>query len=348
MLPQKAKSPFSSKDWIFEIQWDGIRAIAYISSDVSIQSSDQQELKDCFPELVELLTLPTSTVLDGEIVILKDGKSDQQALENRLKTSTTNHSATTASSAPTYIVFDILEKAGESLVDKPLMLRKQILQSTVQGLRYTTPSIFAQGNGETYFKAALKRGFTSIIGKEKNSKYESGIKSEKWLKIHKDQQSRKETESPLQEYVRKRDFRKTSEPRGDETIDETPRFVIQEHHSRSLHYDFRLTRDGVLKSWAVPKGVPLQPGIRRLAVETEDHPLEYGTFEGVIPKGEYGAGTVKIWDKGSYRMKIWHDDKIEFYLNGERVNGMYVLVKLKKYSQGKQGQNQWLLIKMKE
>ncbi|UCD97287.1 MAG: hypothetical protein JSV35_03555 [Candidatus Bathyarchaeota archaeon] len=193
----------------------------------------------------------------------------------------------------------------------------------------------------------MKSGFTNIIGKEKNSKYESGFTSEKWLEIRNDQQPQKETESPLQEYVRKRDFGRTSEPRGDETIDEAPRFVIQEHQARSLHYDFRLSRDGVLKSWAVPKGVPLQPGIRRLAVETEDHPLEYGMFEGVIPKGEYGAGIVKIWDKGSYRLKIWHDDKIEFYLDGERVNGMYALVKLKKYSQRKQDQNQWLLIRMK-
>ena len=130
-------------------------------------------------------------------------------------------------------------------------------------------------------------------------------------------------------------------------MEDAARFVIQEHHARSLHYDFRLSRDGILKSWAVPKGVPTEPRIRRLAVETEDHPLEYGTFEGVIPKGEYGAGTVKIWDKGSYRLKTWQEDKIEFYLNGERVNGMYVLVKLKKYSQKKQDQNQWLLIKMK-
>lgn len=209
------------------------------------------------------------------------------------------------------------------------------------------PYIFAQGNGETYLKSALRRGFSSIIAKEKNSRYETGAKSENWLKISREKQHVRETEPALQEYARKRDFAKTIEPRGDGEIGEAARFVIQEHRARSLHYDFRLSRDGVLKSWAVPKGVPTQPGIRRLAVETEDHPLEYGTFEGVIPKGEYGAGTVKIWDKGSYRLKIWQEDKIEFYLNGERVKGMYVLVKLKKYSQKKQDQDQWLLIKMK-
>lgn len=124
-------------------------------------------------------------------------------------------------------------------------------------------------------------------------------------------------------------------------------FVVQEHHARSLHYDFRLTREGVLKSWAVPKGVPEKPGVRRLAIQTEDHPLEYGEFEGIIPKGQYGAGTVKIWDKGNYDLKIWAEDKIEFFLKGKKLNGMYVLVKLKKSSSKPARQKEWLIIKMR-
>ena len=109
-----------------------------------------------------------------------------------------------------------------------------------------------------------------------------------------------------------------------------------------LHYDLRLEKDGVLKSWAVPKGIP-EAGQKHLAVETEDHPYEYGSFEGEIPKGQYGAGTVKIWDKGHYETKFWEDDKIEVTLNGQRLHGRYVLVRLKKA-----GDKDWLLLKGKE
>ena len=102
----------------------------------------------------------------------------------------------------------------------------------------------------------------------------------------------------------------------------------------------RLERDGVLKSWAVPKGIPEKSGDRRLAVQVEDHPLEYRKFEGDIPKGQYGAGTVKIWDKGLYEPINWEDNKIEFIVSGEKMTGLYVLVKFKKA-----GNNNWLLFK---
>ena len=117
-------------------------------------------------------------------------------------------------------------------------------------------------------------------------------------------------------------------------------FVIQEHHASHLHYDFRLERDGVLKSWAVPKGVPEIPGEKHLAVAVEDHPLEYGTFAGEIPKGQYGAGTVSIWDSGTYDTKHWDDGKIEVTLHGNRLKGPYVLVKFKRA-----GKNEWLVFR---
>ncbi|MBC7131238.1 ATP-dependent DNA ligase [Candidatus Bathyarchaeota archaeon] len=118
------------------------------------------------------------------------------------------------------------------------------------------------------------------------------------------------------------------------------RFVVQRHQATHLHYDFRLEMDGVLKSWAVPKEPPLEPGIRRLAVEVEDHPLSYINFEGIIPEGQYGAGKVEIWDKGTYTLKNRSQDKIDFNLNGEKLKGNYVLIRLK-------GDKNWLLIKKK-
>ncbi|MDQ1359713.1 MAG: bifunctional non-ous end joining protein LigD, partial [Acidimicrobiaceae bacterium] len=107
----------------------------------------------------------------------------------------------------------------------------------------------------------------------------------------------------------------------------SPGFVVQEHHATALHWDFRLERDGVLVSWAIPKGVPLDPGSNRLAVHTEDHPLDYGTFEGEIPKGEYGGGKVILWDHGHFECEKWTEREVIVELHGSRVSGRYVLFK---------------------
>ncbi len=109
-----------------------------------------------------------------------------------------------------------------------------------------------------------------------------------------------------------------------------PIFVIQKHHARNLHYDFRLEMDGVLKSWAVPKEPPTEAGIKRLAVQVEDHNLNYADFEGEIPEGEYGAGKVETWDKGTYKLLERKDNKLFFELYGERLNGRYTLVQFGK------------------
>src|SRR6185312_17061697 len=106
----------------------------------------------------------------------------------------------------------------------------------------------------------------------------------------------------LSEYERKRDRKKTPEPFGSTRRGKLPIFVVQRHDARRLHYDFRLELNGALASWAVPKGIPLEPGARALAVHVEDHPLDYATFEGEIPKGNYGAGSVEIWDHGTYEL----------------------------------------------
>jgi bifunctional non-homologous end joining protein LigD len=160
--------------------------------------------------------------------------------------------------------------------------------------------------------------------------------------VPKEQKDAGETDK-LSEYTKKRHFEETPEPKAEvEKKGGKPIFVVQEHHARALHYDFRLEKDGVLKSWAVPKGIP-ESDEKRLAVETEDHPYEYRTFEGTIPKGQYGAGTVKIWDKGTYATKIWENDKIEVTLDGQQLKGRYVLVRLKRA-----GDKDWLMLKGKE
>jgi len=144
----------------------------------------------------------------------------------------------------------------------------------------------------------------------------------------------------LKDYQEKRDFGKTPEPSGKIKGEGQHRFVVHKHQARHLHYDFRLEMGGVLRSWAVPKGPPLEMGIRRLAIQVEDHPLDYIDFAGDIPQGEYGAGSVEIWDKGEFDLKNESLDRLEISLRGEKLSGSYVLI----HTDGKN----WLFIRRKE
>lgn len=147
----------------------------------------------------------------------------------------------------------------------------------------------------------------------------------------------------LEEYEKKRHFKKTPEPSASnfKKSYDKPIFVVQRHYARNLHYDFRLEMDGVLKSWAVPKEPPKEAGTRRLAIETEDHPLAYADFEGEIPVGEYGAGKVEIWDRGTFELLKREEREIVVTLEGEELKGDYVLIRTK-YGKGKKG---WLFFK---
>ncbi len=145
----------------------------------------------------------------------------------------------------------------------------------------------------------------------------------------------------LAKYQAKRKFSKTPEPRGVVKKKNLSRFVVQEHHARNLHFDFRLEHEGVLKSWAVPKGVPTVVGVKRLAMAVEDHPVDYINFSGTIPKGEYGAGTVKIWDKGKWQPvdgNLTHGS-LKFNMAGKKLKGEFVLVRLK-------DKKNWLIYKI--
>ncbi len=156
----------------------------------------------------------------------------------------------------------------------------------------------------------------------------------------------------LAAYYRKRDFAQTPEPKGSVTPHgKSLRYVIQKHAARSLHYDFRLELDGTLKSWAVPKGPSLDPAEKRLAVHVEDHPLQYGEFEGTIPEGNYGAGQVEIWDRGAWRpggnaRADYRAGKLKFRLEGEKLHGGWTLVRTRLRASG--DKEQWLLIKERD
>ena len=163
--------------------------------------------------------------------------------------------------------------------------------------------------------------------------------------------SRVKEPGSLERYYKKRDFEATPEPRGTKKKSARKlRFVIQKHHATRLHYDFRLEADGVLKSWAVPKGPSRNPADKRLAMHVEDHPLDYRTFEGIIPKGNYGAGEVIVWDEGTYELSEGDDPsteigrgKIKFVLQGTKLRGEWTLVRIK--GRGGEGGDPWLLIK---
>src|SRR5438445_9908429 len=155
----------------------------------------------------------------------------------------------------------------------------------------------------------------------------------------------------LKKYKAKRDFSKTAEPSGGKLLPKQVRgacrFVIQKHDARRLHYDFRLQMEDVLKSWALPKGLPWQQGEKHLAVEVEDHPIEYATFEGVIPEGNYGGGTVMVWDRGTYYvygeqpLKSLREGKLHLVLDGKKAKGEWTLVRIR----SDQEKNQWLILK---
>ena len=163
----------------------------------------------------------------------------------------------------------------------------------------------------------------------------------------------------LKEYKQKRSFTKTPEPRGGRPDGSTLLFVVQKHAASHLHYDFRLEMEGVLKSWAIPKGPSLNPADKRLAMQVEDHPFDYKDFEGIIPAGNYGGGTVMVWDTGTYEpleetagtktamnkllLKELKSGSLKFRLNGKKLKGEFALV----HTHGR-GDNAWLLIKHRD
>jgi len=454
MMARTAEKPFNDPDWLYEVKWDGIRAIAYVGEQISIRTRNNKELITKFPELNELTGLTHNVVLDGEIVILTDRLPDFQAVVSRNQASNPRDIQAGAAERPaTYIVFDILEAEGVSLIDHPLHERIEILKKHLKPGRHVVQSDPIQEHGIEYYQAAVQKNLEGIIAKRRDSTYQPGVRSPDWLKIkqvkscdcvvfgytqgtgnregsfgalllglydegapvyvgrvgtgfsdsdlssilaqlekikittpwfdepdipknsswvapklvaqigYQDVTQDQRLRAPrfqgfrddkpaplcsitqirpqlLEEYYAKRDFNETNEPMGGANTGTGNSYLIQKHEATRLHYDLRLERDGVLVSWAVPKGLPEEPGDRRLAIQTEDHPLEYGGFEGTIPRGQYGAGQVEIWDRGFYVPVRWQPDKIEVVIAGERINGRYELVRF-----DKAGEKEWLIFK---
>lgn len=184
MLAKPVSKPFSGKDWIFETKWDGFRAIAYVDDRFSLQSRNDKELKHAFPELEELKQLATNVVVDGEIVIIKQGKVDFHSLQERSHLLSDRDIQRLLSQSPaTYIVFDILEKEGKPIVDLPLLERKAILKESVKEGSHIIINDYIEEKGEQFYKAVLEHDLEGMVAKRKDSCYEQGLRTGSWLKV---------------------------------------------------------------------------------------------------------------------------------------------------------------------
>ena len=186
MLAKVAEESFSDKDWIFEVKWDGFRAIAYVEENFSLKSRNEKELKQNFPELQELSKLASNVVVDGEIIVMREGKPDFQSLLERGQAVSTGEIQRQETRAPAvYIVFDILEKNGNPLTKLPLTERKTILKDSLREGSNVLLCDFIEEKGEAYFQLALEKGLEGVVAKRKDSEYEEGLRTGSWLKIKK-------------------------------------------------------------------------------------------------------------------------------------------------------------------
>jgi bifunctional non-homologous end joining protein LigD len=184
MLAKSISKPFSGTDWVFEIKWDGFRAITYVDDFFTIQSRNAKELVHFFPELNELKQLAKNVVVDGEIVTMKNGKVDFHSLQERGHVISPREIERLQQKSPaTYIVFDILEKDGRSLVDLPLMERKAILKESVKEGSHVILNDYVEEKGEQFYQAVLQQDLEGMVAKRKNSNYEQGLRTGSWLKI---------------------------------------------------------------------------------------------------------------------------------------------------------------------
>ena len=347
--------PPEGADWAVEFAWDGVRVLVTITAEtVTLTGEDGADLTAAYPELAGLAG--RELLLDGEIVALDaHGRPDAGLLDRRRGTGAPGQRLVETVPVTLYVT-DLLALDGEDLCGRPWDERRARLDALDAGTwpHAAVPPAFTDTAPAQVLDVARGYGLTGIVAKRRTSRYEPGRRSSAWVATTipgADAAASEPDEDTLATYTRMRDFAATPEPTGGEPTSGAPIFVVQRHRARRLHYDFRLEIDGALASWAVPRGPTLDPSVRHMAVHTEDHPMDYALFEGVIPKGQYGGGDVIVWDRG-----VWHpartDDpaaavaagELHFDLEGEKLAGRFVLVRRHPRDGEASGKEQWMLV----
>ncbi|NMO90926.1 DNA polymerase ligase N-terminal domain-containing protein [Actinomycetospora sp. TBRC 11914] len=334
--------PPEGAGWAVEFAWDGVRVLLRTGPDGAVVTGeDGADLSAVYPELAEV-GRGRELVLDGEVVVLDaHGRPDAARLARRAAAATPDEELRSAAPVTLYAT-DLPSVDGDELHDRPYDERRARLEALDLGSRAEVPPSFTDSTPAEVLEVARGYGLRGIVAKRRASPYVFGVRSGDWVETRVDR---------LATYTGMRDFTATPEPTGGSPSAGAPIFVVQRHRARRLHYDFRLEIDGALASWAVPRGPTLDPSARHLAVHTEDHPMDYALFEGVIPKGQYGGGDVIVWDRG-----VWHpahtDDpaaavragEIHLDLEGEKLAGRFVLVRRRARDGERPGAEQWVLV----
>ena len=342
--------PPQGAGWAVEFAWDGVRVLVTTTAEgVSLAGDDGTDLTAAYPELADLAG--RDLVLDGEIVVLDAHGRPAAGLLDRRRAVEAPDRRLLGTAPVTLYLTDLLAVDGEDLRERPWDERRARLDALDAGSwpHTAVPPAFTDTTPAQVLDVARGYGLTGIVAKRRTSHYEPG-RSREWVATTTAAPPAPD-EDTLATYTRMRDFAATPEPTGGEPTSGAPIFVVQRHRARRLHYDFRLEIGGALASWAVPRGPTLDPSARHMAVHTEDHPMDYALFEGVIPKGQYGGGDVIVWDRG-----VWHpartDDpaaavaagELHFDLEGEKLGGRFVLVRRQPKDGDRSGKEQWMLV----
>jgi bifunctional non-homologous end joining protein LigD len=346
-------SPPAGPGWAVELTWGGVRVLLAVGPDgVRITDGGGDDVTAAFPELAHLGDR-RSLVLDGEAVVMDArGRPRPDLLARRTGHDAPDEALLEEAPVSLYLV-DVLSVDGEELVDRPWDERRACLEEL--GLeawpRVALSPVSTDVAPSAVLELAREHGLAGIVAKRRDAGYRAG-RSRAWVHSAVPERDGAPAER-LATYQAMRDFGATPEPSGGAPSAGAPIFVVQRHRARRLHYDFRLEIAGALASWAVPRGPTLDPSARHLAVHTEDHPMDYAEFEGVIPKGQYGGGDVIVWDRGTWVPDT--DDpagavargELHFDVVGEKLAGRFVLVRRRSRDgsdPGSSGKEQWVLV----
>ncbi|MDD7935792.1 DNA polymerase ligase N-terminal domain-containing protein [Actinomycetospora straminea] len=345
MLPTDGAPP-TGAGWAAELTWDGVRVlVTTVAGGVHLTDADGRDVTGSYPELAHLDT-EHDLVLDGEVVVLDErGRPRPDLLAERVA----DRRGPDAAAVSLYLA-DVLCVDGDDLRDRPWDGRRARLEEL--GLeawpRVAVAPATTEAAPAAVLELAREQELAGVVAKRRDAAYEPGRTSTAWVRTLVTPPDRLTTDR-LATYRGMRDFAATPEPAGGAPSTTAPIFVVQRHRARRLHYDLRLEVDGALASWAVPRGPTLDPAARHMAVRTEDHPMDYASFEGVIPRGQYGGGDVIVWDRGTWTPARTDDPaaalaagELHLDLDGEKLHGRFVLVRRR--GEGSGGKEQWVLV----